>query len=235
MAWSPATPVPSTSTRAGRAVPAAVISSGKNRPNVGGPEQRRLVARDVGLRGQRVHGLGARQGARDHVHADRGDAGLREPDGEVGIGQRRRAARRPPGPRAARRPWPRRACPPSARRRRRPALPRGPRRWRRPRRSVVGQPRAVARRRTPAAPRTRPSRSLATASGTSATRRSPGAVSLTTATFMHEPRSGIQGTTGSGARSADRARARAMVPGAARARVRQSGDAASPASSGRND
>ena len=32
MACSPATPAPSTSSRAGRAVPAAVISSGKNRP-----------------------------------------------------------------------------------------------------------------------------------------------------------------------------------------------------------
>src|SRR5215472_15873269 len=32
-------------------------------------------------------------------------------------------------------------------------------------------------------------RSLTTASGTSATRRSPGAVSLTTDTFMHRPRS----------------------------------------------
>ncbi len=33
MACRPATPAPSTSTLAGRAVPAAVISSGKNRPN----------------------------------------------------------------------------------------------------------------------------------------------------------------------------------------------------------
>ncbi len=33
IACSPATPVPRTSTLAGRAVPAAVMSSGKNRPN----------------------------------------------------------------------------------------------------------------------------------------------------------------------------------------------------------
>ena len=34
IACKPATPAPSTSTLAGLAVPAAVISSGKNRPNV---------------------------------------------------------------------------------------------------------------------------------------------------------------------------------------------------------
>ena len=37
MACSPATPVPSTSTLAGRAVPAAVISIGKKRPNSAAP------------------------------------------------------------------------------------------------------------------------------------------------------------------------------------------------------
>src|SRR5262249_55687914 len=37
MACSPATPVPSTSTLAGRAVPAAVMSSGKNLPNAAAP------------------------------------------------------------------------------------------------------------------------------------------------------------------------------------------------------
>jgi hypothetical protein len=34
MAWSPATPAPSTNTRAGAIVPAAVMSSGKKRGSV---------------------------------------------------------------------------------------------------------------------------------------------------------------------------------------------------------
>ena len=60
IAWSPATPAPMTSTRAGVIVPAAVVSIGKQpRQRVGG-EDDRLVAADRRHRRQRVHALGPR-------------------------------------------------------------------------------------------------------------------------------------------------------------------------------
>ena len=42
IAWSPATPVPRMSTLAGRAVPAAVVSMGKKRPNAAAPTRAAL-------------------------------------------------------------------------------------------------------------------------------------------------------------------------------------------------
>ena len=75
IAWRPATPAPSTSTLAGRTVPAAVVSIGKKRGSSCGRDQRGAVAGDRGLGGQRVHRLGARD-PRDRLHGEARDPGV---------------------------------------------------------------------------------------------------------------------------------------------------------------
>ena len=182
IAWRPATPAPSTSTLAG---PDRAGRRGEHREEAGQLLRRDLggaVAADGRLRGERVHRLGARD-ARDGLHGEARHAGLGQRPHGVGRRQRRqeadqhRAARRggrSPRPRAAR-PW-RRPRPTSRRRRGAGLLVVGVRvvgglRRRRPRSSTSMPP--------------RPSRS--TTSGTSATRRSPLAVSLGTETFIGRP------------------------------------------------
>src|ERR1700709_1387667 len=114
-ACRPATPAPSTRTLAGGTVPAAGVLIPKKRPGpaggaripawrgggggghdpeeaagLAGGDQHRRVAGGGGLRGERVHRLGAGR-ARDRLHREAGDAGLsqrivglgRGPRGEV--------------------------------------------------------------------------------------------------------------------------------------------------------
>ncbi len=73
IACSPATPAPSTSTRAGRMVPAGVVSMGKKRPSADGGHERGAVAGDRGLRGERVHRLGPGD-TRQQLEREGGDA-----------------------------------------------------------------------------------------------------------------------------------------------------------------
>ena len=80
--------MPRIRTLAGLAVPAAVVRSGKYRPNAFAAMSDGLVAADVRLRRERVHRLGARQRPRDRVEADRGDAGLGELGHELRVEER---------------------------------------------------------------------------------------------------------------------------------------------------
>ena len=67
MACNPATPAPTTNTRAAATVPAAVLSIGNIRGSVVAATRHRLVPDDRGHRRQRVHALGARD-ARHELH-----------------------------------------------------------------------------------------------------------------------------------------------------------------------
>ncbi len=74
MAWSPATPAPTTKTRAAARVPAAVIIMGKQLGQRVGPEQHGLVAGDGGHGREDVHALGAGD-PRHHLHGEEGRPG----------------------------------------------------------------------------------------------------------------------------------------------------------------
>ena len=159
----------------GAAVPAAVISIGKNLPSVVRAGERRAVAGDDRLRGERVHRLRARR-ARDRLHREARDPRLGEPLDQVRAGERREEAdqdRRPA----------RSMSSSGALGRARPSRPR--RAWR----AVAGAGRRSSRRfsayaasvRSASAPApgststSKPaSTSFLATSGTSATRRSPG-------------------------------------------------------------
>ena len=71
MACSPATPAPITRTRAGVAVPAAVISRGNILGELTGGQEHRLVTGDSGHGGEHVHALGARD-ARHEFQSEKG-------------------------------------------------------------------------------------------------------------------------------------------------------------------
>ena len=88
MACRPATPTPITSTRAGAMVPAAVIIIGMARPNCGGGVDHRLVAGEIGLRRQHVHRLGAGNARQKfHGESDRALAGQRRDRGLFAMGR----------------------------------------------------------------------------------------------------------------------------------------------------
>ena len=169
-----------------------------------GRDEHRLVAADVGLRRQRVHRLGARQRARDRVEADRGHAAVGQGLRGRRIDERREQAHdglaraqlgRPRRRTASRRAGPRRRRG-TGRRSRRPSRrpPRRPRRGSTSRR----RHRVSTRISSPAA------LSLPSTSGTRATRRSPGAVSLATPTFMGTTLTWVDG-------AADRVRPRGTL------------------------
>ena len=184
-AWRWRAPADPPRRRPGRApwpggiVPAAVISIGKKRPSSSAPSERRAVARDVALGGERVHRLRARD-ARDRLHRERGRLRV----GERPCGGRARERSEKADQDRARA---ERADLLGVRRRDRHDHVGGPH-LARVRRSRTRPPRGRRRRRA-ARPRprrvcTRTSRpfafSFSTTSGTSATRCSPAAVSFGT-------------------------------------------------------
>ena len=91
IACRPATPAPSTRTLRGRDGAGGGGHHREEAPRLAGGEQRRRVAGDVGLRGERVHRLGAGD-PRDRLHREARHAGRGERPVGIGRGQRREVA-----------------------------------------------------------------------------------------------------------------------------------------------